>query len=124
MNGPLPIENVKFFCHISNVRDSRGSAIYADTDPEHPGAGLTTDKMKADEMKPGERATVPCPFPFQFPTPISTGDVAIEAKFRIGYTFIKTSRILRFVTQHAADGNIYWFPQPLSEIGNKSPTRN
>jgi hypothetical protein len=114
-DGPLPLMNVRFACAINALRDSKGDNV---TVGNQKGLGpeITVPQLISDEISPGERSTVPCANPFRFPTPLASGDVAIVVRFRIGYTFLPSKRISRFVTFKATDGHLYWYPQPVPKF--------
>jgi hypothetical protein len=111
-DGPLPIENVKFFCTIHTLTTT-GASVIGET-----GNLFTSPMFNSPEMSPGERATVPCTAP-PMTHPFTGGDVSIVVRFRVGYTPIRTSGTSRFIMVHANDGHLYWYPEPARQEGTK-----
>ena len=122
-DGPLPLMNVKFSCAIRDLVDTKGDRATVG-DQKGLGPEITAPQLVSDEISPGERSTIPCASPFRFPTPLASGDVSIVVRFRIGYTFLPSKRISRFVTVKAADGHLYWYPQPVPEFAKMTPPPN
>jgi hypothetical protein len=111
-DGPLPLENVTFSCVVYTIKTADGSGISGEGKAT---GGFATPNMYSDEIDPGEKASLICPLSiaFKFQSPITVGDIVVIARFRIGYTPIRTLRRARFVTARSSDGNLYWQPQPV-----------
>ena len=105
-DGPLGINDLQFSCVLFNVRNTVGGGV---SNVE------TSMALGGKRMEPGERATVPCDTMPLVPTGIlASADVAVKISFRPDFTWWRKLRAFRFVTYHASDGHLYWYPQPLS----------
>lgn len=116
-DGSLPLMSLRFSCAMGDFTDAKGDHIIGNTKTYE--GEIQTSDPPIEELSPGERATVPCAFPFKFPLPLATGDMAIVSHFRIGYTLFQAKVIRRFHTVKAADGHVYWFAQPIPESARK-----
>lgn len=117
-DGPLPLEDVTFRCGLGEAKLENGPQMFG---APHFGSSFFILNKNGQpslpifhdaEMLPGERATIPyCSVPWT--NPVENADIGIEVKFRIGYTFIHTTRTFQFVTRKDSAGNLHWFPDPL-----------
>jgi len=82
---------------------------------------VTSQNLAFRGMETGEKATVPCVFRSIFELskddPIVRGDIVLVVDFRPDFLLWRIQRRLRFVTLRGADGNLYWYPQPYSRLG-------
>ena len=105
-DGPLGVNELEFSCLVFKVDQTGGGGV---TGAE------TSMGLAAKRMEPGERATIPCSLlPFALTSPLKSGDVAVRIIFRPDFVFWRKSRAFRFITFHASDGHLYWYPQPIS----------
>ena len=106
-DGPLAIRDVQFECYSFSVRTQ-----YSEVGPK---LGFVPMDVYYARMKPGERATVPCRFPFTMQDPLQSADIALIVTFKIDFLpLFYTHSEFRFQALRAGDKNLYWFPQPLT----------
>lgn len=105
-DGPLGINDLRFSCFFFNLENTAGGGL---TNVE------TNMFLGSKRMEPGERATVPCDtMPLVLPGPFVSADIAVKVSFRPDFVWRRKPRAFRFITYHASDGHLYWYPQPLN----------
>lgn len=110
-DGPLGINDVRFSCLLISVRTAHNNAFI----------NVRVDAgSRAQWIGPGEKAAVPCPFRHLIGLSpedvIVQADIAMFVNFRPDFVpYIRPTRTLRFITLRKSDGNLYWYPQPISE---------
>jgi len=116
-DGPLGINDVAFDCAILNVNTLHNNRIST--------SYIRPKALKDLGMEVGEKATVPCVFRSAFglsPSDlITSGDISIVVRFRPDFVFWEKHRSFRFRTIKAADGTLYWFPQPYDRLPKEPP---
>ena len=107
--GPLGIRDVTFECFSFSIeRQGPPPALFQNM-------GFVPMDAFIKGMKPGERATVPCFFPVIFKDPLQSADVVLIVRFKVPFIpWVPFENDYRFQTSRAGDGNLYWFPQPLT----------
>ena len=103
---PFDIYGVHFECYSFSVKTQ-----YSEVGTK---LGFVPMDVYYASMKPGERATVPCRFPFTMQDPLQSADIAMIVTFKTAFWPLELHNDFRFQALRAGDKNLYWFPQPLT----------
>jgi hypothetical protein len=104
-DGPLGLNDVDFSCGLNQIENTLHTKVHD---------SRVTGIARIIRMEPGEKASVPCEFPFGPGPPLISADITMIVKFRPDFVFQRKSRYFRFMTAAAKDGTLRWFPEPSS----------
>ncbi len=115
-NGYLTIHDIKYAFGIERIEGKVTFGSFGGP----PGVDESSPRFVAPEYKraksldPNQSDSLSIDFNiFRMAEPIRKADIGIIVSFRLWFIPWHQERVYHFVTQKAADGNLYWFPKPL-----------